>query len=108
MKEITSDILTQQQEHLIEIGSQLQADRLERGWALSFVARQTKIRATLLRHLEAGELKQLPEPVYVRGLIHRYAECLGLDAQAIASQFLIEDKPHGWQLPFWKRSSLPP
>ncbi|AFY37227.1 hypothetical protein Lepto7376_0832 [[Leptolyngbya] sp. PCC 7376] len=106
MKEITSDILTQQQERLIEIGSQLQAARLEQKRTLNFVARQTKIRATLLRHLEAAELQRLPEPIYVRSLIQRYAECLGLDSRAIAAQFPVDEKPHGWQLPFWKRLTL--
>ncbi len=106
MKEITSNILIQQQECLSEIGSQLQAARQAKGWTLAFVARKTKIRATLLQHLEEAALDRLPEPIYVRSLIQRYSECLGLDAQAIAFQFPVEHNPHGWRLPFWQRLPL--
>ncbi|OKH19914.1 helix-turn-helix domain-containing protein [[Limnothrix rosea] IAM M-220] len=106
MKETTSNILIQQQERLTEIGSLLQNARLAKGWSLAFVARQTKIRATLLQHIEEAALDRLPEPVYIRSLLQRYGECLGLDAQAIALTFPIDENPHGWKLPFWQRLSL--
>ena len=106
MKENTSDIQNLQQERLIEIGAELRNARLARNWTLTFAGRQTKIRATLLKHIESANLRGLPEPIYVKSLVLRYADFLGLEGQAIAERFPIGEKPHGWQLPFWQRLSL--
>lgn len=106
MKETASDILTQQQERLSKIGAYLQQIRVAKGLALTLVARQTKIRATVLQHIEAGELSSLPEPVYVQGLIRRYADCLGVDGQAIAAGFPLETPKPRWRFPFLGDFSL--
>lgn len=101
MKETSSVILTQQQDQLSEIGAYLQQIRLAKGAQLATLSRRTKIRATLLRDIEQGNLNGLPEPVYLRGLIHRYAESLGLDGQAIAAGFSVAAPPRKhWRLPF--------
>lgn len=106
MKENTSDIQNVQQERLIDIGEELRAARLAKNWTLTFAGRQTKIRATLLRHIEQANLYDLPEPIYIRSLILRYADFLGLEGQAIAKRFPLGEKPHGWELPLWQRLSL--
>ena len=106
MKENTSNIQNLQQERLTEIGEELRTARLARNWTLHFAGRQTKIRATLLKHIEKAELRSLPEPIYIKSLILRYANFLGLEGEAIAERFPIGEKPHGWQLPFWQRLSL--
>jgi cytoskeletal protein RodZ len=107
MKETTPAILTQQQENLSKIGAYLQQIRLAKGCTLAWIARKTKIRVTLLRNIEEGNLLGLPEPVYLKGLINRYAEGLGLDGQAIAASFPLEDDLRKrWQLPSWGNFSL--
>lgn len=106
MKENTSDIQNLQQARLIEIGEELRTTRLAKNWTLTFAGRQTKIRATLLKHIEGANLHSLPEPIYIKSLVLRYADFLGLDGAAIAERFPVGEKPHGWQLPFWQRLSL--
>lgn len=101
MKETSTDILTQQQERLTKIGAYLQQIRTAKGWSLDFTARKTRIRTTLLKHIEAGALEALPEPVYVKGLIRCYADNLGLDGQAIAASFPHEDPQRRWRMPRW-------
>ncbi|HEY9649803.1 MAG TPA: helix-turn-helix domain-containing protein, partial [Coleofasciculaceae cyanobacterium] len=72
---------------LEEIGARLRQARIEKSIALEDVAAQTRIQARLLNAIEQGRLDQLPEPVYIRGFIKRYAEALGLDGDELAYAF---------------------
>lgn len=89
-------------EQLKELGALLQHAREQQSLAIDDVASKALIRANLLRALEAGDLEQLPEPVYVRGLIRRYADVLNLDGNDMASQFVT---PIRRQRPSWKDSA---
>jgi cytoskeletal protein RodZ len=61
------------------------------------------VQSRLLRAIEDGNLKQLPEPVYIRGFLKRYASTLGLDGDTVAQAFPIktdssfQTSPKGWQ-----------
>jgi len=68
---------------------------------LDEVAGKTLIQARLLRAIESGNLKPLPEPVYIRGFIKRYSEALGLDGAEIADAFPMESAIRSVQ-PSWK------
>ncbi len=61
------------------IGSALQQARLARSLSLEQVARQTKIQAHRIAALEAGQLAQVEDDVYLRGFIRRLAAALHLD-----------------------------
>ncbi|NER79182.1 MAG: helix-turn-helix domain-containing protein [Leptolyngbya sp. SIO1D8] len=76
-----------QQEQLLSIGAYLQNIRNERGMAVDEIANQIFIRPALLRAIETGDWKTLPEPIFVHGFIRRYADYLGLDGQEVAKQF---------------------
>ena len=76
-----------QQEQLLSIGSLLKQARSQRGLTLEAIEKLTLIRQTLLSALEQGKLSDLPEPIYIRALLRRYGNALGLDGEAIASQF---------------------
>lgn len=89
-------------EQLKELGALLHHAREQQSLAIDEVASKALIRANLLRALEAGDLEQLPEPVYVRGLIRRYADVLNLDGNDMASQFVT---PIRRQRPSWKDSA---
>ncbi|NJN72621.1 MAG: DUF4115 domain-containing protein [Limnothrix sp. RL_2_0] len=106
MKETIPTISEQQQERLRKIGAYLQQIRVAKGWTLPLMTRRTKIRMTLLNNIESGLLEQLPEPVYLQGLIRRYADSLGLDGVAIARNFPVEDLNHQWKLPTWRNFSF--
>ena len=76
-----------QQEQLHSLGDTLKKARTERGLSLEAIEKRTLIRQTLLSALEKGNLAELPEPIYVRALLRRYGNAMGLDGEAIASQF---------------------
>ncbi|MBT9317351.1 helix-turn-helix domain-containing protein [Leptothoe spongobia] len=79
---------TQQQEQLFALGSVLRDAREASGQTLDEVASKVLVRPRLLVALEEGITNELPEPVYVRGLIRRYGDVLGLDGIALSSQYV--------------------
>ncbi|MEO1591856.1 MAG: RodZ domain-containing protein [Cyanobacteria bacterium J06632_22] len=74
-------------EQLLALGDMLRQARLSQGRSLQEVAHGTLIRQPLLEALESANMAELPEPVYVRGLLRRYGEALGLDGETLASQY---------------------
>lgn len=77
-------------EVLAQIGDYLHQVREDRLLSLEQVATQTMIQARLLRAIETADFSQLPEPIYIRGFIKRYAEALGLDGAEVANRFPVE------------------
>lgn len=88
-------------EKLTQIGTQLRQKRQELGLALEQVAIKTCIRQQLLQALEAGQLDQLPEPIYIQNLIKQYANSLGLDGAALSKTFPTEDRRLNLKKPGW-------
>ncbi|MGB3299865.1 MAG: RodZ domain-containing protein [Phormidesmis sp.] len=76
-----------QQEQLYSLGSLLKQARLQQGLSLEEIEKRTLIRQMLLVALEQGNVSELPEPIYIRALLRRYGNALGLDGETIASQF---------------------
>jgi cytoskeletal protein RodZ len=64
--------------------------REEQLLTVEHVATKTMIQPRILRVIEEGDLQHLPEPIYVRGFIKRYARELGLDSEAIAQAFPVK------------------
>ncbi len=67
-----------QVERLREIGQYLQRVREEQQMSLEDVSARTRIQTRLLRALEAGQVQELPEPIYVQGFLRQYATLLQL------------------------------
>lgn len=82
-----------EQEHLKEISANLQVVRQEKSIPIEEIAAQTHIRLVLLQALEAGRFEELPEPVFVKGFIRRYADALGLDGTSLANSWNINHLP---------------
>lgn len=103
MNKDVSQLEQNQVNKLSEIGAHLRQTREERLLTLDQVAAKTLIQARLLSAIEQGKLHQLPEPVYIRGFIKRYAEVLRLNGAEVANAF-----PTGTGLrpiqPSWKDS----
>jgi cytoskeletal protein RodZ len=99
MKDNKLHLQQEQVEKLEELGSRLRQFRTEQSIPLEDVAAQTRIQARLLNAIEEGKLDQLPEPVYIKGFIQRFAEALGLNGAEFASAF-----PTGSGLQFVKPS----
>jgi cytoskeletal protein RodZ len=74
-------------EQLSELGTLLRNARMDQELSLEAIGSKILIRASLLQAIEQGDLDSLPEPVYIRGLIRRYGDALGLDGETLSSQF---------------------
>ena len=77
----------EQAERLTELGSRLRDHRQEREISIETVAGTTCIQPRLLRAIEQGKIEELPEPVYIHGFIRQYADAIGLNGVAFASEF---------------------
>lgn len=84
---IISYLEQQRAEKLAEMGSYLRHLREEQALTLEEVAAKTKVQPRLLNAIEEGRLEPLPEPVYIKGFIQRYADVLGLNGAEFASVF---------------------
>ncbi|MDZ8184644.1 MAG: DUF4115 domain-containing protein [Nostoc sp. ChiSLP02] len=79
----------QRSQKLAEIGAQLWASRQEQGLSLEQVVMLTMIPQRLLQAIEEGNVNDLPEPVYIQGLIRQFADALGLNGNELAETFPI-------------------
>ncbi|MHC5596960.1 MAG: helix-turn-helix domain-containing protein [Nostoc sp.] len=79
----------QRAEKLAELGAQLWALRQEQGLSLEQVVALTRIPRRLLQAIEEGNLNDLPEPIYIQGLIRQFAEALGLNGVEFSGTFPI-------------------
>ncbi len=85
-----TDLKKLQAEKLSEIGSRLSESRLEQLLTLEQVASKTMMQTKTLKAIELGDLSQLPESIYIRGFISRYASALGFDGTKLADEFPVE------------------
>lgn len=79
----------QRAEKLAEMGAQLWAARQEKGLSLEEMVALTKIPRRLLQAIEEGNLNDLPEPIYIQGLIRQFADAVGFNGVEFASQFPV-------------------
>jgi cytoskeletal protein RodZ len=84
-QQITSTLNSEPGKQIAEIGAQLRQFREQHQITLERVSVVTMIRSRLLEAIEAGELDELPEPIYTQGLIKRYAEAMGFDSEEFAN-----------------------
>lgn len=71
---------------LEQIGTKLRELREDHHRSIDDMSAQTQIQPRLIQAIEEGHLEMLPEPVYVKGMIKRYATSLGLDGTALSQQ----------------------
>jgi len=94
----------QQEEKLQTIGAQIRQVREQQSMSLEEVETKTRIQARLLRAIEQGDLNQLPEPVYLKGLIKQFADAVGLEGAEYAQQFPTVSQIYNIK-PSWQPSS---
>lgn len=68
-----------QSEKLMQLGSQLASLRQEKNLTLDELVIFTRIPRRLLQAIEEGNLSDLPEPIYIQGLIRQFADALGIE-----------------------------
>jgi hypothetical protein len=69
------------------IGHILKAARERRQISIADVVVATKMTSTFVQAIEADDFNALVAPVYARGFIKLYAECVGLDPMPLQKQF---------------------
>lgn len=82
-----SDLEPIQRSRLGEIGQLLAKAREEKGLTLEEVSGKTLIRAAILKAIEEGDARPLPEPVYIRGFIRRFGDLVGLNGMELCDTF---------------------
>ena len=75
---------------LAELGDHLRQCRDQKGLSLEQIAATTKIQRRLLQAIETGQMDVLPESVYIRGLLKRFAEALDLPGEEFAQRFPVD------------------
>jgi cytoskeletal protein RodZ len=68
-----------------EIGTHLREVRQQQSMDLDEISAQTLIPTRLLTAIEEGQMQELPELIYTRGMIRRFANTLGLDGAKLAA-----------------------
>ena len=94
-----------QQQQLLHIGAVLRDARKASGQSLDDVAGRVLVRSRLLMALEEARMDELPELIYVQGLIRRYGNVLGLEGDVLASQYVAVPTPKR-QGGSWAQESL--
>ncbi len=73
---------------MLQIGAALAERRKLRKLSVSDISQALKIRASYIESLEAGNWKELPGEVYVRGFSLRYAQYLGLNGRELMAPYM--------------------
>ena len=79
-----------QSQTLQELGEYFFHCRQQQNLSLEQIAASTKIQRRLLEAIEKGDLDRLPESVYIRGLLSRFADAMGLPGRELAAKFPLE------------------
>jgi cytoskeletal protein RodZ len=85
----------EQVQKLTEIGTFLRNLRTKKGMSLEEISTKTMVQQRFLDAIEKGEYEHLPEPLYIRGFIRRFAEALGIDGIPISESFPLGNMQTG-------------
>ncbi|MBI4973956.1 helix-turn-helix domain-containing protein [Candidatus Roizmanbacteria bacterium] len=75
---------------MLSVGQILQQARLKKGYPLSLIEKQIKVREKFLRAIEENNWKFFSSKIYITGIIKNYSTFLGLDHKKILSFFRRE------------------
>lgn len=101
----TTSIEEQRAEKLAQLGAQLKATREQYNFTVEDVVAYTKIPRRQVVGIEEANFDDLPEPVYIQGLIRQYAHAIGYNGAEFASTFPIGTNRVVLE-PVWKNPSF--
>lgn len=86
----------------IAFGLYLKAMRIQMGFPLPGIARHIRVSERQLGLIEAEDHSQLPDPIYVKGILRAYARCIGVDEEDIIDRYVLnralyEEKQRPWK-----------
>ncbi|MEM8602285.1 MAG: RodZ domain-containing protein [Cyanobacteria bacterium P01_H01_bin.121] len=105
-KRATINLEELQAQCLSQLGGELRSYRESQSKSLEQIAAKTRIQRRQLQAIEHGQLTALPEPVYVRGLLRRFADELGLEGMTFAERFPLELPTNQNHIMFWGNLTL--
>lgn len=76
-------------------GAALRRFREQRGVTLREIAAVSKVGVRFLEYIEQDRHSDLPAPVYLRGFLHEYARCVGLEPHGTARAYLARIPKQG-------------
>ncbi|EAZ89738.1 helix-turn-helix domain-containing protein [Crocosphaera chwakensis] len=82
-----------QKQILEDIGQQLYNERQKQGLSLALISGETRISLALLEAIEKAKLEELPEAIYTRSFIKKFADFLGLDGKSLSESFPLDSNP---------------
>jgi len=81
---VIQEILT----HDVLSGKDLKRIRDELGVSLEMIAEMVKVRIVFLRAIEEDQFEKMPSRMFLKSFLRAYAQCMGLDANIVASHYL--------------------
>jgi DnaJ-class molecular chaperone len=69
-------------------GKDLKKIRDELGISLEEIADMVKVRIVYLHAIENDQFEKTPSRIFLKGFLRAYAQCMGLDADVVASRYL--------------------
>ncbi len=72
---------------MLTVGEILKKQREKKGYSLSQIEREIKVREKFLASIEANDWKDFSSKVYISGIIKNYAKYLGIDHQKALAYF---------------------
>jgi len=81
---IIQEILT----HDVLSGKDLKKIRDELGVSLEMIAEMVKVRIVFLRAIEDDQFEKTPSKMFLKSFLRAYAQCIGLNADIVASRYL--------------------
>jgi DnaJ-class molecular chaperone len=74
--------------HDVLSGKDLKKIRDELGVSLEEIAEMVKVRIVYLHAIEDDQFEKTPSRIFLKGFLRAYAQCIGLDADIVASRYL--------------------
>ncbi len=74
----------------MDVGTTLRTARERRQLTLAQLASRTRIPAGILQSIETNDFDKVPRGIFARGFLRSYAAEVGLDANQIVAQYLLE------------------
>ncbi|MEH6357479.1 MAG: RodZ domain-containing protein [Pseudomonadales bacterium] len=71
----------------LSVGEQLKKARQGRGWTSSDVAQRLNLTERYIVALETDDYSALPGTIFVRGYLRSYAQCVGLEKEAVVEAY---------------------
>jgi hypothetical protein len=79
--------------HKMAIGKTLQDARLRKKMTTSQVAAATRIKIQLIEAIERDDFSRMSAPIYGKGFIKLYAECVELDPKPLIDEYMTHYAP---------------